>query len=158
MHIHAHDSYLTRSLEHVAASPLFDQSEKELITRVPEFFTHAYISQLYFGDAEQRALKPFVEKVSMPTETFKPIKEKIAQLRDQITTKEEKDMINFVHYLVVLLESATTDCSSAPSATRASAADVAEACRELILEALFFIKIINANVNAIAGNINAPCM
>ncbi|MFI5332776.1 MAG: hypothetical protein ACHQVS_01610 [Candidatus Babeliales bacterium] len=155
----AHDSYLRRSLESVAASPLFDQAEKELILALPEFFTHACVKQLYFGDTEQRAIKPFVETTSVILDVFKPIKEKLAQLQEQMSTKEEKDTVSFVQYLInVLLDHAPTDYSlSNSSATRATAADIAEACRELILDALFLLRIINANVNAIAGNISAPC-
>lgn len=155
----AQDSYLRRSLESVATAPLFDQSEKELIRALPEFFTHSYVKQLYFGDKEQRALQPFVDATPIILDIFKPIKEKLAQLQEQVSTKDEKDTVSFVQYLVnVLLDHAPTDYSlNNSSTTRATAADIAEACRELILDALFLLRVINANVNAIAGNISAPC-
>lgn len=155
----AHDSYLARSLNHVAASPLFDQVEKELITKLPEFFTHACVKQLYFGDTEQRALKPFAESSIVAASLFKPIKEKLAQLDAQTTTDEEKSMISFVQHLVtVLVDQLPTDHSlTHPAVTRATAADIAEACRELILEVLDVVDEINTNVNAIIGNITAPC-
>lgn len=157
--LYAHDSYLAHSLNHVAASPLFDEAEKELITKLPEFFTHACVKQLYFGDTEQRALKPFVEAPMAASDLFKPIKEKLVQLQEQTRNDEEKNIVSFVQYLVnVLVDQLPTDHSfTHPSATRAPAADVAEACRELILEVLDVVDEINTNVNTIIGNITAPC-
>ena len=158
-HVYAHDSYLARSLESIAASPLFDQSEKELIIALPEFFTHACVKQLYFNDKEQCAVKSFVETTSGNLEALKAIKDKLAKLLKQTTTQEEKDTVSFVQYLVnVMLDHIPTDYSlNNSSATRATAADIAEACRELILIVLNVVNNINYNVNNIVNNIQAPC-